>query len=838
MNQQFCACRAGAVVRDPKPPVLNPASTLGLRLPAPLELDAELTLNSLDIQDGIVRIDVTGPQDRWFAIGWDAFSMDNAYATVIWLNDPSIRPPQDYFGIGDKGYRDGFEGWYDVRCQQALNDYCRYVGDKTPVTGVYWFSCALANSTNQGTNAYSSSDPNTFDAKLASRVPCKGGKASPYLPMSVGEYRLSFNPRGFTKLPQTVQVERTLVDNGQFRIVFSRNISGPNPFPNSTSMPLIWSLGVQQFFGIPRGKTAPIKHMKKSETSVTMNLVPIYPVCLSPATSTLPSLLVLLMSALFAGFSFNNNNNKHVVMGVMLLALFVRPSSAHNWVNVPSRAQIAAVTVPCQQRVDPAPHLQVAPGQTFQLEWSTGHGETPTAWTYWVFLKEEHFNRLIDITDSNLEDYLDKAPPASVFTGDQWTRRHLAPLDHANPGCVNCNNFTQFPTIFQSTLRAGDARFIQRNPIAVKKSLQWWHQDVQQYWYPASETNGDKRAQYKSEKYPWIISVHKFHVPNHWPDEYDMATFTFPNMGSGNYIAHFKWGGYRDCTDVHLMANVPSVANPWGLVESANLSSTFARLDHCEFTYVLNPSTRCRTMTGTNASQCLADCLKKDGTFGCTGVQAVLRQNPQGTLPYTENFPAKLYTNIPANGVFPPPENGPCDSRTIHKRAPCGDLNPMCTAADVGTDPTSYICYGLTPYRDQDFQVEEDYVITTDPKDPGFYSTCWVRLAPGGFLPSPAPVVPKPVWRVGEQCVSCDWLVDRYPTFPLESAIPWKDALTTIVEIATPREPQDASPIRRSWREAVGPAAVPRLLMAWNVPLRATRVFCCSGVHVNVKMAF
>jgi hypothetical protein len=772
MDQQFCACKAGNAIRDPQPPVLDlEAANYGLRLAAPMQLDAELTLNSLEIVDSIVTVDLSGPQDRWFAIGWDASFMNGAYATVVWLNSPQIRPPQNYFGISDKGYQDGVEGWYDARCQQALNDYCRNVGGAPNI----YFSCAIANTTAQWTNPYVVTDTNTFSATLTSRVPCKAGKLAPYLPMTVGEYRLKESPRGFTALPSTITPVRTLVDAGQFRIVFSRNVSGPNPFPNRRSMPIIWSMGVQQYFGNPLGSTSPIKHYKKSETVVTVNLVPIYPVCaISSSVTTLPSMLLL------GGLVASLGGSKNWVLGA-LLALLVRPTAAHNWLNLPSRAQIAAVSVPCQTRVDPAPHLQVGPGQTFQLEWSTGHGETPTNAAYWVFLKEEAYNNLVDLTDSTLEDYLNKAPAGNVLVGDQWTRRHLSPFKNYSPGCVNCNNGSQYPAIFEAMLTSADARFVTRNPISVKKSLQWWHDDVRQFWYPAATTNGDKRAQYHSDKYPWIISVHKFGIPAHWPDEYDLATFSFPNVVEpGNYIAHWKWGGYRDCTDVNIQAQA-TVSNPWGLVQSANLSATFARLEHCEFTNVLNPSTNCRVMTGANASQCLTDCLKLDGTFGCTGVQAVLKTNPAGTLPYTPNFPYKKYTRIQsAFDVFPPLEIGPCDSRTIHKRRTCPDIEPMCDDTAIAGPADSYICYGLTPYRDQDFQVAEDYVISTDPRDPGFYSTCWVRLAPGGFLPYPPPATPAPVWRVGEQCLSCDWLANTLPTFPKSSsAPPWGLGLTT-----------------------------------------------------------
>ncbi len=47
--------------------------------------------------------------------------------------------------LTDWGYGDRTRGWYDVQCQGARNDYCRWVGD-APNT---WWSCALAGATNQ-----------------------------------------------------------------------------------------------------------------------------------------------------------------------------------------------------------------------------------------------------------------------------------------------------------------------------------------------------------------------------------------------------------------------------------------------------------------------------------------------------------------------------------------------------------------------------------------------------------------------------------------------------------------------------------------------------------------
>lgn len=94
-----------------------------------MQLDAELTLNALEIQGGNVTIDITGPrqvevcrifiscffslsgpQDRWFAIGWNASFMAGAYTTVVSLNNPAIKAPQNYDSIVDKGVLDADQG--------------------------------------------------------------------------------------------------------------------------------------------------------------------------------------------------------------------------------------------------------------------------------------------------------------------------------------------------------------------------------------------------------------------------------------------------------------------------------------------------------------------------------------------------------------------------------------------------------------------------------------------------------------------------------------------------------------------------------------------------------
>ncbi len=68
-------------------------------------------------------------------------------------------------GITDPGYANLPRGWYDAQCQGATNDYCRWVGNESDDTGIWW-SCALAGSSNQYT------PPGQFSEETTSIQPC------------------------------------------------------------------------------------------------------------------------------------------------------------------------------------------------------------------------------------------------------------------------------------------------------------------------------------------------------------------------------------------------------------------------------------------------------------------------------------------------------------------------------------------------------------------------------------------------------------------------------------------------------------------------------------------
>ena len=100
-----------------------------------------------------------------------------------------------------------------------------------------------------------------------------------------------------------------------------------------------------------------------------------------------------------------------------VLALLVTAADAHNWLNSPrARAGAASTIKPCRKRTNfEQPGVQVNRGQEFMIEWMTGHGGT---FHYFVILKAEHEERLGDISEAVINEYLADAPDDAYYMRD------------------------------------------------------------------------------------------------------------------------------------------------------------------------------------------------------------------------------------------------------------------------------------------------------------------------------------------------------------------------------------------------------------------------------------
>lgn len=433
---------------------------------------------------------------------------------------------------------------------------------------------------------------------------------------------------------------------------------------------------------------------------------------------------------------------------------FFYVSLSHNWVGSPRRAFQAAVTKPCQARVDFQPHIQVGVNQTFEMSWSLGHGDSNTVFMYWVAVHEDDFDKLLDFTPALIDDYLKNAPSWSIKNGTKWDKRHLL---------WDSDGF--FYGYFNSTTPVSNtsSAFVPLDPVMIGKSLDKIPR--KQYLFADNQTRFDKRASYFNPKYPWIQAADKFknvfQESNVFAHQYDFASFALEGRkGPGNYIYHYYWGGYRDCVDIHIHPEKKVIQNRYGLPTNRD-NTTFVKMDHCEFTYIENPTFKCQLVPKVtkSAKQCLDLCKSQPS---CKGVQAVRITNPSITLPYSVNIPSVIFNFTQSdrfvNNVGFLPYSGPCGYHSVRERLRmgCNVKQTMCDVSQIaGAQPDDYLCFGVNPYRHQDFQTVEDYELASDATDPKFYSTCWMKVSEQGFIDINRPVKNPPQWVAGDYCIDC-----------------------------------------------------------------------------------
>lgn len=508
---------------------------------------------------------------------------------------------------------------------------------------------------------------------------------------------------------------------------------------------------------------------------------------ISAATSSSSSFLVLVACAC-----------------VLTVSLTTLPGvDAHNWINGRSRALIASVRVPCQDRIDKQPHVQINAGQHFEIEWATGHGDSRTKATYIIVVHSDDYHELANVDTKLMEDYIKLAPESAhtdVTTG-KFQKRHVAPFDK-NQGVGYGEEITS----------AHPELWVERDPVYLASSLRKYDKNVKMWSYSQDLLKDDVRVSYVSRKYPWIESISKYMNYDHLPNEVDLSLFTVEaRKGPGDYIAHYRWGGYRDCIDINVQPDDVPITNRYGQLATAVDESTgqsaaarFAQLPHTEYRYVENIRTRCRVIKpdadgNYNAQPCLDDCAEaaSTGYNSCTAVQMVRYKNHAHSLPYTPSLPITRYSRTPEltdaqKAMVPPPPTpkaGPCNHHSIHQRADCQQVQTQRCVPDqhlLPDDPqdSDMVCYGFKPYRNQDNQVEEDWEETTDLADPKFYSTAWFRLSPGGFVNIPDDKgVPSVPWQFGEKrCLSCARRKE-IANLPTNTVPDWDKALTEDCEL-------------------------------------------------------
>ena len=123
-----------------------------------------------------------------------------------------------------------------------------------------------------------------------------------------------------------------------------------------------------------------------------------------------------------------------VLVALVLTLTLATQSSAHNWVETPSRARSrASTTRPCQIRKASDLHAQIGKEQSHVIKFAMGHAST----SYWAVVKGEDENWLSHPDFKKmLLDYLEKAPESANRAFEPKYKRYHATDDR------NCDTTT------------------------------------------------------------------------------------------------------------------------------------------------------------------------------------------------------------------------------------------------------------------------------------------------------------------------------------------------------------------------------------------------------------
>jgi hypothetical protein len=422
------------------------------------------------------------------------------------------------------------------------------------------------------------------------------------------------------------------------------------------------------------------------------------------SSASLSASLFGILLALF--LSLRSNNSKTlVVLLFCFIVVFSNGVSAHNWINSPSRSPVASTFKPCLTKSTSKPHVQVGPGQYFQVEWMVGH---QSRLTYFILVSAKNEANLTQHKFSMLDDYLNNAPANTNPTIMKYHRRKDTTGDASlYKQLIDSSN----PNYF-----ARPAEFTRTGPYL--------------YSYLDSMLTNDLIAAYDNPNYPWIMFVRKYEHSIEKPSEFDVAQFKIPDGAPfGKYILHYMWAGYYDCIDIDYINQ--QVTNIYGL-DDPTIPTTYTRIDHCYFPEIqrvlYSPSGPYRIVENNDPTVCLEDCrLKAD----CQHVQILPLRPPSTANPAFSDY-SSLYQTLDLdryNTTYPFIKDLPDDT---------------------------LVCYNLAPRAAT--ETEGIYIVSLDPSDPAFYATCYVqnnKLKFIGYEDTAVAKIETP-WVFGDKCISCE----------------------------------------------------------------------------------
>eukprot|EP01129_Flabellula_baltica_P000570 TRINITY_DN10557_c0_g1_i1.p1 TRINITY_DN10557_c0_g1~~TRINITY_DN10557_c0_g1_i1.p1 ORF type:complete len:987 (-),score=258.71 TRINITY_DN10557_c0_g1_i1:69-3005(-) len=418
---------------------------------------------------------------------------------------------------------------------------------------------------------------------------------------------------------------------------------------------------------------------------------------------------------------YNPRQSTIVIMTLLICLSLSQSVEGHNWINSISRSTgLASTYKPFLPKTGNKPHAQVGPGQKFQIEWMTGH---EGRLTYLTLVSYENIANLSLHKFNLLEDYLSEAAAAgsrNLANDPEYMRYHRKSASATNDlgyeGQVleTDSNYIERPAAF--TGRSGTGRTL-------------WS-------YTEEQRALDARYIYNSEKYPWIISMGKFAHTFGLAGEYDVVEFEIPEgMPFGKYVLHYMWAGYYDLMEIDYIDQ--QVEYIYG-EDDPEIPTTYSRIDHCYFPDIsrtnigYQPELPYRLVVDRDPTVCLERCRLR-GNVDCKYVQ-VLPLHVPSTVKQSYREKNGIYQTL--------------DFDRLNTTLP--------ELLEKYPEEDTYICYDLGARIAT--ATEGEYIISNDPRDPVFYSTCYIQNNKIKFI-GYDDVTPSEIyvpWRFGDKCLSCE----------------------------------------------------------------------------------
>lgn len=358
--------------------------------------------------------------------------------------------------------------------------------------------------------------------------------------------------------------------------------------------------------------------------------------------------LNILALQLLAGLVtlFSGKKNNYFFFAFFILLLFVGSCDAHNWMHTPGRAYTRASTIkPCLSRRSSDTHAQIMINkdnpQMFSLQWATGHG----GYSWFLVLKGED-SRWMGEKDlvKMMQTYIDDAPVKDGHKSVEMLQKYHGASPTVDPA-HDSKLQSMIGTTFEKEVSKTSAVYkaLNGNPGTRNRRNSDRGTPIQQtvLQYKVDNIANDARVSYKSDEFPWIEAVYKYHHSTHFPSDFDGIIMSIDgNNGPGHYIVHWRWNGYYDCMDIDVreptpqMPMIPNIYGNWD-----GKSMIWNRVDHCQY---IDPDwieTPCAKAPIT------ADwCKKRVGTSTTTryGINVVPINNPNSVYSGFKNLKANI----------------------------------------------------------------------------------------------------------------------------------------------------------------------------------------------------